>query len=63
MKPPPCVLKEEEEPPGVLEEEESPGVPEEEKSPDVEEEERCSGPPTSPPSHPMKPPPSMREEE
>jgi hypothetical protein len=62
MKPPPCVLKEEEEPPGVLEEEESPGVPEEEKSPDVEEE-RCSGPPTSPPSHPMKPPPSMREEE
>jgi hypothetical protein len=38
------------------------GVPEEE-SPGVEEEVQCGGPPTSPPSHPMKSPPSMREEE
>jgi hypothetical protein len=46
-------------PPRVLEEEEPPGVPEEE-SPGVEEEERCSGPPTSSPSHPMKPTPCAR---
>jgi hypothetical protein len=49
-------------PPRVLEEEEPPGVPEEE-SPGVEEEERCSGPPTSSPSHSMKPTPCARGEE
>jgi hypothetical protein len=38
-------------------------VPEEEKSPGVEEEERCGRPPTSPPSHPTKPPPEAREDE
>jgi hypothetical protein len=54
MKPLPSVLEEEEESPGVLEEEESPGV---------EEQERCSGPPTSPLSRPMKPPHGVREEE
>jgi hypothetical protein len=52
MKPPPRV-SEEEEPLGVLEEEESRGI---------DEEERCNRPPTSPPSHPMKPPPGAREE-
>jgi hypothetical protein len=54
MKHHPHVLDEEEEPPGVPEEEESPGI---------EEEERCGGPPTSPLSHPMKPPPSVKEEQ
>jgi hypothetical protein len=60
---PPGVPEEEEEPPGMLEEEEPPGVPEEDESPDVEEEKRCGGSPTSPSSHPMKPPPGAREEE
>jgi hypothetical protein len=45
-------------PPWVSSSEEPLGVPEEE-SPGVEE--RCSGPPISPPSHPMKPP-GAREE-
>jgi hypothetical protein len=53
MKPPPDVLEEEEESLGVLEEEEEPlGVLEEEEPP-----------PTSPRSHPMKPPLDVREEE
>jgi hypothetical protein len=34
----------------------------EEVSPGVEEEDRCSGVPTSPSSHLMKPPPGTREE-
>jgi hypothetical protein len=53
MKSPLGVLSEEEEPPGVSEEEESLGV---------EEEERCGGPPISPQSRLMKPPPSAWEE-
>jgi hypothetical protein len=53
MKPPPRMLEEEKE---------TPGVPDEEESPGVEEEERCGRPPTSTPSRPMKPPPGAREE-
>jgi hypothetical protein len=49
-------------PPRVSEEEEPPGMPEEEESPSVEEEERYGRPPTSPSSHPMKPPPGARKE-
>jgi hypothetical protein len=51
MKPPPRVLEEEED---------LAGVPKE--SLGVKGEERCGGPPTSLLSHPMKHPPSAREE-
>jgi hypothetical protein len=45
----------------VSEEEEPPGLSEEEEEPPAGVEEEPS--PTSPPSHPMKPLPSAREEE
>jgi hypothetical protein len=50
-------------PPRVSKEEEAPGVPEEEEPLGIEKEEQCSGPPTSPPSRPMKQLPGMGEEE
>jgi hypothetical protein len=47
----------------MSEEDDKPGMPEEEEeSPDIEEE-LCGRPPTSPLSHPMMPPPGVREEE